>query len=161
MADGDRHAYDNRTEGSKGLPPRPGHVATSVEAEIPLGPSDHRLTRWCLWCWDGSWTLRYRGWITGSDFWWSRLEKLFECVFYAIIFVQRTSTQFEILDFFIIWSCLVFRSRILVLFGRGVVFWGGMGSLKMISLVLLCRSSSDIPVFLSPHTPKKLMSFFL
>lgn len=48
MADGDRHAYDNRTEGAKGLPPRPGHVATSVEAEIPLGPSDHRLTRWCL-----------------------------------------------------------------------------------------------------------------
>lgn len=31
-----------------------------------------------------------------------------------------------------------------------------MGSLKIISLVLLCRSLSDIPVFLSPHTPKKL-----
>lgn len=34
-----------------------------------------------------------------------------------------------------------------------------MGSLKIISLVLLCRSSSDIPVFLSPLTPKKLKVF--
>lgn len=59
--------------------------------------------------------------------------------FYAIGFVQRTSKQFEILDFFIILSCLLFRSRILVLFGK-VVFWGKMGSLKIISLVLLCRS---------------------
>lgn len=34
-------------------------------------------------------------------------------------FVQRTSRQFEILDFSRIWSSLVFKSRILVLFGRG------------------------------------------
>lgn len=54
-------------------------------------------------------------------------QDLKNCVFYAIIFVQRTNMQFEILDFFIIWSCLVFRSRILVLFGRGVVFFGGNG----------------------------------
>lgn len=68
--------------------------------------------------------------------------------------------MFDILDFFIIWSCLVFRSRILVLCGRGGIFGGeGMGSLKIISFVLLCRSSSDIPVFLSPRTPKKLKVF--
>lgn len=36
-----------------------------------------------------------------------------------------------------------------------------MGSLNIISLVLLCCSSSDIPVFLSPHAPKKLVFFYL
>lgn len=43
-----------------------------------------------------------------------------------LFFVQRTSRQFETLVFFIIWSCLVFRSRIFVFFQRvGVSFGGG------------------------------------
>ena len=42
-----------------------------------------------------------------------------------LFFVQRTSRQFETLDFFIIWSCLVFRSRIFVLFSKGRGFFGG------------------------------------
>lgn len=164
-------------EGSKALLPRlvlveggPVHEASSVEAEIHLGslwsqargprpgrhvgPRDAETIPVTLCC---------RDWISRNWFLMIRTWKIKNCLiwvcFYAIIFVQKTSRQFEILDFFIIWSRLVFRSRILVLFGRVVFIWGGGSNLNIISLVLLCRSSSDIPVFLSPHTPKKLSSF--
>lgn len=40
-----------------------------------------------------------------------------------LFFVQRTSRQFETLVFFIIWSRLVFRSRIFVLFSKGRGFF--------------------------------------
>lgn len=46
------------------------------------------------------------------------------CLFLCHHFCTENQQTFDILDFFIIWSCLVFRSRILVLCGRGGIFLG-------------------------------------
>lgn len=161
------HAYD-RTRGVRSpstqtcVGRRTSHMASYVEAEIRLGPLWSQVDLGPHDNETDAEHVMFEAESRGSvDI---RTRKIKTVLIWVclctIVFCAKNQQAVWKLDFFIIWSYSVFRSRLLVLLGTVGVLWGRRGSLKWRHLCCSAQLLRHSHWSFSPHTKETKVFFF-